>query len=122
MSLQGLSMTLQRLPGWLLVHHKHAFSRGGAVKGAKSLYRLVESVAMRDHLVHRHLSVDHEPRNLEEFRLTEGPRAIDGGHFENDIAVEVDRGRGAHPHVATAAKGTEALHCLRTGLWIPRGC
>src|SRR5690242_12402489 len=63
---------LQSLPGWLSVHHKHAFPRGGAIKGAKSLHRLVESVAMRDHMVHRHLGVDHEPRNLEEFRLAEG--------------------------------------------------
>src|SRR6266566_1032289 len=46
---------IQHLPGWLSVHHKHAFPRGGAIKGAKSLHRLVESVAMRDHMVHRHL-------------------------------------------------------------------
>src|SRR2546426_3093203 len=114
-------MMLHSLPGGLSVHHKHAFPRGGAIKGAKSLHRLVESVAMRDQTVHRHLGVDHEPRNLEEFRLAEGPRTIDGGHLENDIAVEVDRGRVAHPHIATAAKGTQALHRLCTGLWMPRG-
>jgi len=30
------------------VHHKHAFSRGGAIKGAECLHSLVQCVAMRD--------------------------------------------------------------------------
>ena len=32
----------------LSVHHKHAFSRGGAIKGAKCLHGLVQCVAVRD--------------------------------------------------------------------------
>ena len=30
------------------VHHKHAFSRSGAIKGAECLHGLVQCVAMRD--------------------------------------------------------------------------
>jgi hypothetical protein len=48
-----------RLAGWrgtapkagakrLSVHHKHAFSRSGAIKGAECLHGLVQCVAVRD--------------------------------------------------------------------------
>src|SRR5262249_33582746 len=84
----------------LSFHHKYAFSGSGAIKGAKCLYSLVQCVAMRDQFLQRNLRVDHEPSNLYEFRLAKGPRAIDGGHLENDIPIEVNGGGTAHTHVA----------------------